>query len=101
VFAIYSVQTVGLTTATLALNRGSYVENVAFTNTAVLAATGVALTTTAGATAAHVQKVSLAQPLIFEATDNSDLTIEFLVTTAATSALRVYAIGAHVAVEYA
>jgi hypothetical protein len=100
VFAVYSVQTAGLTTATLSLNRTSYVENVGFTNTAVLAPTGVALTTTTSATTPHVQKVALAQPLLYETLDFSDLTIEFLVTTAGTSALRIYGLGCHCAVEF-
>jgi hypothetical protein len=100
VFAVYSVQTAGLTTATLAVNRLRYAENTAVTIDAVLAATGVALTTTTSASTPHVQKVSLAQPLIFEQADFSNLAVSFLITTAATSAVRVYGIGAHVAVEY-
>jgi hypothetical protein len=101
VFAVYSVQTAGLTTATIGLNRNVFVENTATVNTPVLAATATALTTTTSATTPHVQKVTLAQPLIYESNDFSNITIEFLVVTAATSALRVYGIGAHVAVEYA
>lgn len=100
VFAVYSVQTAALTTATLAINRLRYTENVAVTIDAVLAATGVALTTTAAANAPHVQKISLPQPLAYETADFSNLAISFLITTAATSAVRVYGVGAHLAVEY-
>jgi len=100
-FAVYAVVTTALTTATLSLNRATYTENTAFTNTAVVAATGVALTVTASATAPHVQKVSLPNPLIFEGADLSDLTIEFLATTGATiNSLKLYGMGMHVAVCY-
>jgi len=101
VFAVYAVVTTALTTATLAINRATYVENTAFTNTAVLAPTAVALTVTASATSPHVQKVTLPQPLVYESTDNSDVTVEFLATTGATAnSLKLYGIGMHVAVEY-
>lgn len=101
IFAVYSVQSSNLTTATLGLNRATYTENTAFTNTAVLAATGISVANTTSATTPHVQKVSLAQPLSFEANDISSLSIELLLTTAAASLIRVYGIGAHVAIEYA
>jgi hypothetical protein len=100
VFAVYSVQTAALTAATLAVNRNIFVENTATTNTAVLAPTAVALTTTTSATTPHVQEVELAQPLVYESADFSDLIIEFSITAAATSAIRVYAIGAHYVVKY-
>lgn len=100
VFAIYSVTTLALSAATLAVNRAAYVENTAFTNTAILAPTGVATGVSASATSPHVQKVALAQPLTFESIDNSDLTIELVLTPQATTAYRVYGIGAHLAVEY-
>lgn len=100
VFAVYSVQTANLVAATIGLNRATYTENTAFTNNAVLAATGIALTQTTSATTPHVQKVSLAQPLVYEANDSSDLAIEATFQVAGTTALRVYGIGAHVAVEY-
>jgi hypothetical protein len=100
VVAVYSVVTAALTAATLSVNRTTYTENVAFTNTAVLAPTAIALTTTTSATTPHVQKVSLAQPLVFEVNDNSNLSVELSITAAATSAIRVYGMGAHVAVEY-
>ncbi len=100
VFAVYSVQTAALTTATIGLNRATYTENAAFTNTAVLAATAIATTTTTGAGTPHVQKVSLAQPLQYEINDVSDLNIELVITTAATSVVRIYGVGAHCAVEF-
>lgn len=100
VFAVYSVQTAALTTATLALTRNTFVENVAVAQTNVLAATGIALTTTGAANAYHVQKVTLAQPLIYESVDFSNLVLELLITTAATSAVRVAGLGMHLAVEY-
>lgn len=101
VFAVYSVVTAALTTATIGLNRATYTENAAFTNTAVLAATAIATTTTAAAGSPHVQKVALAQPLLYEVNDFSDLSVELVITTAATSAVRIYGIGVHCAVEFA
>jgi hypothetical protein len=98
IFAVYSVQTAALTAATLGLNRATFTENVAFTNTAVIAATGVALTTTASATACHVQSVAATNPIVFETANFSNISVEFLVTAAATSAVRVYGVGMHVAV---
>jgi hypothetical protein len=100
VFAVYSVQTAALTAATLGVTRAIYTENVAFTNNTVLAPTAVALTTTTSATTPHVQKITLPQPLLFEADDFSNLSLEFTITTAGTSAVRVYGMGMHVAVEY-
>ncbi len=100
VFAIYSVLTATLTTCTIGVNRATYTENVAFTNTAVLPATGISTALTTGAGTPHVQKVSLAQPLVYETGDNSDVNIELLITTQATSAVRIYGIGAHVAYEF-
>lgn len=100
VFAVYSVQTAGLVAATLAVNRNIFVENTATVNTAVLAPTGVALTTTTSATTPHVQKVTLAQPIVYEAADFSSLIVEFSVQAAATSAIRIYGLGMHVAIKY-
>lgn len=100
IFAVYSVQTAALTAATLGLNRATFTENAAFTNTAVVAATGVALTTTTGAGTPHVQTVALAQPLVWEINDVSNLSVEFIVTAAATSAIRVYALGCHVVMGF-
>lgn len=100
VFAVYSVQTAALTTATLAVNRNIFVENTATTNTAVLAATAVAVTTTTSATTPHVARLALAQPLVYEMADFSNLLIELNIVTAGTSALRVYGIGCHYEVEY-
>lgn len=100
IFAVYSVSTLALSAATLALNRATYTENVAFTNTAVVAPTAIATATNGAAGAPHVQKVTLAQPILFESNDISDLTIELVLTPQATTAIRVYGIGAHVAVEY-
>lgn len=100
IFAIYSVLTATLTTCTIGLNRASYTENVAFTNTAVQAATGISTALTGAAGSPHVQKVTLTQPLSFESTDISDLSIELLITTQGTSAVRVYGLGCHCAVEF-
>lgn len=100
VFAVYSVQTAALTAATLAVQRTIFSENVAEGVTSVLAATGIALTTTTSATTPHVQKVSLAQPLTFENVDYSTLTITLSINSAATSIVRVYGVGMHVAVAY-
>jgi hypothetical protein len=100
VVAVYSVVTAALTSCTIGLNRATFVENTAFTNTAVLAATGIATTTTTSATTPHVQKVTLAQPLVYEGNDNSNISVELVIQAAATSAVRLYGMGVHVAVEY-
>lgn len=100
IFAVYSVITAALTTCTLGLNRAIFTENAAFTNNAVIAATAIATTTTTGAGTPHVQTVAAPTPLVFEADDISNISVEMTITTAATSAVRVYGIGMHVAVEY-
>jgi hypothetical protein len=101
VFAVYSVQTAVLTAATIAVNRNIFVENTATVNTAVVTPQTLALTTTTSATTPHVQKFTLPQPIVYEAADFSSLIIEFSMTTGATSAVRIYGIGCHYAVEYA
>lgn len=100
IFAVYSVQTAALTAATIALNRNIFAENTATVNTAVVAPQTLALTTTTSATTPHVQKFTLPQPLVYETADFSDLILEFSMTTAGTSAVRIYGIGLHYAVEY-
>lgn len=100
VFAVYSLQTAAATSVTLGLNRATYTENAAFTNAAVLAATAVSAVTTTGAATPHVQKVALAQPLVYESADISNLQIELIAVLPATSLIRVYGLGVHVAVEY-
>jgi hypothetical protein len=100
IFAIYSVQTAALTAATLSLNRNIFAENTVTVNTAVVAPQTIALTTTTSATTPHVQKFTLPQPLVYETADFSDLILELSITTAATSAVRLYGLGMHVAVEY-
>lgn len=100
VVAYYSVLTSTLTTATLAVNRLRYVENVALAIDAVLAPTGVATTLSGGATQYHVQKVTLAQPLSFETADNTNVVVSFLITTQAGSVVRVAGLGMHCAVEF-
>jgi hypothetical protein len=100
IFAVYSVQTAALTAATIALNRNIFQENTVTVNTAVVAPQALALTTTTSATTPHVQKFTLPQPLVYETADFSTLLIEFAMTTAATSAVRVYGVGMHCAVEY-
>lgn len=100
VFAVYSVQTAALTAATIAVNRNIFVENTATVNTAVVAPQTLALTTTTSATTPHVQKFTLPQPLVYEMADFSALLIELAITAAATSAIRVYGLGAHYAIEY-
>lgn len=95
-FAVYAVVTTALTSATLGLTRATYTENVAFTNTTVLAAAAIATTVTASATAPHVQTVALPQPLAFETANFSDLTVEFSATTGATiNSLLLFGIGLH------
>jgi hypothetical protein len=101
VFAVYSVVTTALTSATLGCNRATYVENTAFTNTALIAATGVALTVSASASSPHVQKVAASNPLVFESNDISDINIEFTAVTGATAnSLQLYGLGAHVVACY-
>jgi len=98
VFAVYAVQTVGLTAATIAVNRNIFSENVAFTNTAVVAPQTLALTTTTSASTPHVQKYTLPQPIVFEMADYSQLVIELAIQTASTGLAYVYGIGAHYAI---
>jgi len=100
VFAVYSVQTAALTAATISVNRNIFQENTATVNTAVVAPQGLLLTTTTSATTPHVAKFTLPQPLVYETADFSTLIIELSITAAATSAVRVYGIGAHYAIEY-
>lgn len=100
VFAVYSVSTNPLTTATLGLYRQRFAEAVANAQDVLVNAVAIATTTTASATTCHVQKSTLAQPIAFEATDNSDLVIELALVTPASSTARVYGVGVHVACEY-
>ena len=100
IFACYAVGTLALTSATLGLSRVSYVENTAIAITPLIAATATATTTTAAANACHVAKVSATNPLVFETADFSDLLVELVLVTPATSTARVYGLGMHVAVEY-
>jgi hypothetical protein len=99
-FAVYSVQTAALTGITISLNRNVFQENTVTVNTAVVAPQTLALTTTTSATTPHVQKFTLPQPLVYETADFSSLVIEVSIVAAATSAVRLYGIGMHVAVEY-
>jgi hypothetical protein len=102
IFAIYSVVTTALTSATLGLTRTTYgADNTALSVTSPVAATGVALTVTAAANNPHFQKISLTQPLLWEISDQSDLTIEFVAVTGATiNSLQLFALGAHVAMRF-
>jgi len=100
IFAVYSVQTAALTGITISLNRNIFAENTATVNTAVVAPQALATTTTTSATTPHVQKFTLPQPLVYETADFSSLILELSVVAAATSAVRVYGLGMHVAVEY-
>ena len=94
IYAVYSVQTAALTAATLAMYRTPFTENVAITVTTVVAPATVALTTTSAANAAHIGKVAVTTP-VFETTDVSNVLIELVLTTAATSVVRVYGMGYH------
>jgi hypothetical protein len=100
VVVYYSVVTNPLSVATVTIARNSYAEGVANAQTLVANATAIATTTTTNATTLHASKVTLAQPISFEGTDNSDLLLEVILTTPAGGTSRVYGIGAHVAVEY-
>lgn len=100
VFAVYSVVTNPLSTATIGLYRQRYAEGVANAQDVLVNAAAMTLTATAGATTCHVFKSTLAQPLVFESTDNSDLVIEVILTTPAGGTSRLYGVGIHVAVEY-
>lgn len=101
VFAIYSVGTNPLSAgSTISLFRQRYAEGVANAQDTLVNAVAVTLTTTASATTCHVFKSSLAQPLVFESTDNSDLVLELALVTPAGGTARVYGIGVHAAVEY-
>jgi hypothetical protein len=98
VFAVYAVTTAALTTATISASRLIYNENTALSNTQLINASAIATTTTTSLSTPHVQKVSVAQPVVFEAADYSSLIIEAQFVTAATSLIYIYGIGAHYAV---
>lgn len=100
IFAIYSVVTNPLTTATISLFRNTFAENVAFTTATLVNATGISTAVTANANSPHVQKVALAQPIVFEAVDNSDLLISLDLVTPAGGTAQVFGIGLHVAAEF-
>lgn len=100
VFALYAVGTLALTSATITLYRNVYAENVALATTSVVTSAAGATATTSAANACHVFKVSLTQPLVYETTDFSDLLLELVLVTPATSTARVYALGMHAGVEY-
>lgn len=100
VFVVYAVQTLALTAATIAVSRNIFAENTALVNTSVVAPQTLALTTTTSSSTPHVQKYTLPQPIVFEAADYESLVIEASFTTAATSLLYVYGIGAHYAIAY-
>lgn len=97
---IYSVGTNPLTAATIALYRQRYVENVATVQDVILAPTAMSLVATGSATTCHAQKVSLAQPITFEAVDNSDLIAELIIQVPAGGTARIYGIGLHIAAEF-
>jgi hypothetical protein len=101
IVAYYAVGTLALTSATLGLSRNVYVENTALATTALIAATGTGLlSVTAAANACHIAKVAATAPLVFETLDNSDLLVELILVTPATSTARVYGLGMHCAIEY-
>jgi len=100
VFAVYAITTLAVTAATLGVTRVIFSENTAESVSTVLAATAIATTTTGSTTSPHVQKVSLAQPLVFETVDFSNLVVTLSINAAATSIVRVYGIGMHVALAY-
>ena len=100
IFAVYSVATNPLTTATIGLYRQVYAEGVATAQTVLVNAAAISTATTASATTCHVQKSTLPQPLVYESTDASDLVLELALVTPAASTARVYGIGMHVACEY-
>lgn len=100
VFAVYGVTTAALTAASLSCQRNRFAENLAYTQDVLLAATGIATTTTTALTTPHVQRVALAQPIQFEAADYSDVAIVLSIQAAATSLVSIYGIGCHVAAEF-
>lgn len=100
IFALYSVTGGALTSATLGLSRNTYTNNVAFTTTALIAATATPTAASAAANAPYVAKVAATTPLVFESTDMTDLLLELILVTPVAVTARVYGLGMHVAVEY-
>lgn len=100
VFAVYSVVTNPLSTATIGLYRQRYAEGVANAQDVLVNAVALATTATGGATTCHVQSSALAQPLSFEAINFSDLVGELVLTTPAGGTARVYGMGVHVVADY-
>lgn len=94
IFAVYSVQTAALGSATLAMYRTVYTDQTALQVTTVVAPATINAATTPAANAPNVDTVAVSAP-VFETTDDSNLLIELALTTAATSVVRVYGMGAH------
>lgn len=98
IFVVYSVQTATLSAATVALYRTTFSTNAAYANVTVVPTTQLTLTLTATTSAVtpYVLQTALAQPLLYESIDYSQLSFVLSIGAAATSAVRVYGMGMHV-----
>jgi hypothetical protein len=102
---IYSVSTAALTSGVannaLGAVRNSYVAATANAQTALVAPTVLTLTTTASATTPNIFTITNAQPFLYETTDQSDVLVKAIVTTASGGTARIYGISVHAIVRYA
>jgi hypothetical protein len=100
VTVIYSVTGASLTSGTIACVRNTYTNNAAFTTANIIASTAITLPVTSAANAPYVLKTSVAQPIVYEATDNSDALVILDLATAGGGTARVYGIAIHCGIEY-
>ena len=107
-FAIYSVGVVALTTATLRLGKTVFSKTAggaAFTQTNLVAATGIQTATTPAAGQPVYQNVafqnnSSGTPLVFHKDDLGLIEVEAVFVMANTGTLRVYGLGCHAFFNY-
>lgn len=97
VFAIYNVVGATATSVTLKAYRSVFANNVAIASTQLVNSAAGPVAVQANP---YVFQVALAQPLVYESTDLSDVGLELSIVTPTSSTLNVYGMGAHVAVEY-
>ena len=97
IFIIYNVGTLAATSVTLAAFRTAYTNNGAVSPTSIVSSAAGPTVVQANP---YVFKVAVAQPLVFESTDLSDVAIQATFVLPNTSTASVWGMGAHVAVEY-
>lgn len=102
-FIVYSVGVVALTSATLRLGKTVFSKTAggaAFTQTDIVAATGIATTTTPAAGQPQYAVVAGPSPLVFSKDDLGLVEIEAVIVMANTGTLRIYGMGFHANFNY-